>query len=408
MVHFFSANFWMNFSRFFSIGIGMSLTVAFANLLSPEIFGTYKYVLAAASLVAAFSLNGFSSALMRAVAQGKKNVVPAVVRSATIWNIPASIVTFGVSIYYFSQGNSDLGFAFLFIAVSNATINGLGSTKGVWASVGNFKTPALAGLPRALVSSGVILLTIILTQDVVWILFAYFGLNILLSWIGYLWMLRKLKIQGSNDGVPETLRYGKQMSLLAFFQLAGAQLDQLLMWHFTDPATLALYALAIGPLNEAKNFINNFFAVSFHKIASKTHEELHRAIPFRLRQLFLMCVVLSVAYVALVPLLFTVLFPAYEESILVSQVLAITILFLPRGLIDVFFVTHGEIKKRSAVILGCQIFRFVLLCTLIPLWGLWGAVGAAIISELVAFLVYIIAFSLTKKSSAATFNSPQV
>jgi len=399
MVHFFSANFWLNFSRIISVGTGMLLTVAFANLLTPEQFGTYKYAIASAGFVATFTLNGLGAAVMRAVAQGKKNVVPAVVRTAIFWSIPASIATLGISFYYFAQGNSDLGYIFLFIAISNTFATGLGTTKGIWVGLGDFKTPAIYGIPRILVPFIIILLTIVITKNVVWIVLAYFASSTIASWLGYLWMLRRLKIHGSPEHVAETIRYGKQMSVLAFFQIGAGQIDQLLLWHFTTPATLALYALALGPMGEAKNLINNFLSVSFRKIASKTEEVLYKTLTLRLWQMFWVCAVMTAGYIVLVPFLFTYLFPKYIDAILVSQILALSILLLPRGLIDTFFVTHGQVKKRSAVILTSQGVRFALICGLIPLFGLWGAVAAILLSELSTAIIYLIVYLQGRKNA---------
>lgn len=395
MVHFFSINVWLNVSRIFSIGTGMLLTISFANILSPEVFGTYKYVIASAGFIATFSLNGLTTSIMRAAAQGKTSVIPAVVNYGIRWSIPTSLVALGMSGYYFVHSNSDLGFAFLFIAITNSISNGIGSTKGVWYAVGQFKEGTLFGIPKILIPFTVILITLWSTQNVVWILLAYFASNLLISWASYLWMLRWLHIKKTSDSDPdvkETILYGKQLSLLGFFQLAGGQIDQLLLWHFTDPATLVLYSLALTPVNEARNLLNNFLPIVFNKIANKTKEELYRILPFRTGQMFLISVVTTIAYITLIPILFTYVFPKYIASTLISQILALIILFVPRGLIDTFFITHGEVGKRSKIILIGQSIKFILLCTLIPLFGVWGAVWATILNEIVLSFAYWLLF----------------
>jgi O-antigen/teichoic acid export membrane protein len=389
MVYFASGNFWLNFGRIISIGTGLLLTVAFANFLTPEAFGTYKYVLAAAGFVGTFSLTGLGTALMRAVAQGKRHVIPAVVKTGMLWNIPASIVAFAIGIYYFVHTNNDLGFAFVFIAFYNTLSGGLGLTKSVWTASGNFKLGTMAGIPRSVFPIAVILLTLLFTKNVVWIVFAYFVSNVVITWILYLWMLRKLHVQASMDDVPETVRYGKQLSFLGFFQIASGQVDQLLLFHFFGPAQLVLYTLGFAPVNEAGGFINNFLTILFNKLAVKTKAEVHETLFFRMRQMFFISCAVVLIYVVLVPFLFKYLFPKYLASAFVSQVLSLTILFQFKGVIDVYYNTHGEIKKRTAVITITQIIEFGLLFTLIPLYGLWGAVAAAILSEALAAITYL-------------------
>lgn len=392
MVYFVGSNFWMNFSRVVSIGTGTLLTVAFANLLSPEQFGTYKYVIAATGLVATFSLSGLTTAVMRAVARGKKHVIPAIVRTAIFWSIPASIAALGASVYYFMHSNNDLGFAFLFIGVTNSVSNGVGVTKGVWQAAGDFKINTLSGIPKIFVPFIIILLTILFTKNIVWILFAYFASNVIMSLGGYYFILWWFGIKDSSKDVQEFVRYGKQMTMLGFFQLASGQIDQLLLWHFTTPATLAIYALALSPVNEAQNLLNNFLSILFPKIATKSAHEVHSVLPLRMRQMFFASCIITLLYIAAVPFLFTYLFPKYLASVFVSQVLAVTILLLPRGIIDTYFVTHGEIKKRSTAILTSQAIEFALFFLLIPLFGLWGAVAATILSEVFIAGIYIIIY----------------
>lgn len=370
----------------------MLLTIAFTNLLTPEQFGTYKYVIAAAGFIGTFSLNGLSTAATRAIAQGRWNVIPALVRTGVLWSLPGSIGALSASAYYFAHANSDLGFAFLFIAITNSIGIGIGSLKGAWQAAGEYRVGMLSGIPKIFVPFLAILLTIIVTKNVVWILFVYFFSNILLSLGGYYFMLWWFNVKGSPQEVAETIRYGKQMTVLGFFQIASGQIDQLLLFHFVGPAQLAIYALALSPVEEAQNLLNNFLTVFFRKIANKTKHEVHETLPLRLRQMFIASIALTVIYIVLIPFLFTYIFPKYEASILVSQILALTILLLPKGVIDTYFLSHAEVGKRSRVILISQMIEFALFFILIPLFGLWGAVAATLASEVIVAVFYLITY----------------
>jgi O-antigen/teichoic acid export membrane protein len=395
MVYFFSSNVWMNLGRVVAIATGLTLTTAFANLLSPESFGVYKYVLAAASLVGAFTLNNVSGALMRAIAQGKQHVTPGVVRTMMLWSIPASIVSCAIGVYYLLQGNSTLGYGFLFIAVFNILSNGYGLAKSVIIAKGEFGKSFLYSLPRTIFPVVVVIATLLVTKNIIWLLAAYFFSNAFASWVQYLWTIHRFNIRGSNQDVEETVRFGKHLSVLGFFVLVSGQVDQLLLFHFSGGTELALYALALAPVREAHNLLNNFLSVLFPKLAAKSKEDARKGLSLRLKQLTFIAAALTLVYIALVPFLFTYLFPKYAASILVSQVLALIVLFQPRGVIDAYIVAHGEIKKRYVAVLSSQAVEFVLFCTLIPLFGLWGAVWATVLSEAGAALsLYLIYRSL--------------
>ena len=70
MVYLAKGGFWTGVKRVFGIPLGIGLSIALANLLTPEDFGVYKFVLAFAGIITAFSLTGMSTAVMQAVAQG--------------------------------------------------------------------------------------------------------------------------------------------------------------------------------------------------------------------------------------------------------------------------------------------------------------------------------------------------
>ena len=392
MVYLASGTAWLNAGRIISLASGMLLTVGFANLLSPDAFGTYKYLIAVAALVGTFSFNTMGSAVQRYVAQNKKNVIPALVRITILSNIPASIVVAGIAVYYFLHGNDPLAIEFLIIAFITPLLNGVGLSKSILLGAGDFKVLTLTGIPRTIIPIALLIATLFVTHNVIYIFLVYMLSNTIASWALYRWSVKHLDIYASPEHVSEAIRFGTHMSVLGFFMLLSGQLDQLLLWHFTSPATLAVYALALAPASEAKNFLDNFLSLAFPKIASKGKEEARRILPLRLRQMFLSSIVVTILYILLIPFLFKLLFPKYLASIVVSQVLALLIIFQPRGIIDVLFTAHGEVKSRYSIILISQGVELALFCFLIPVFGLWGAVAGTVLSEAGATIVYIFVY----------------
>lgn len=398
MVYLASGNFWLTGGRVLSVGTGMILTVAFANLVSPDVFGTYKYVLATAGLVGVFSLNGMNGTVQRFIAQGKKHVVPALFRITILSGIPASLAIAVAAGYYFVQGNATLGWSFLFIALTNPLLNGFALGKSILQGTGDFKGLTIWSVPRTALSVALLVATLLLTKNVVIILFVYFASNFAIGLLGYRWAMRRTDIQPSERDVPEALRFGWHMSLLGFFGAGVGYLDQLLLWHFTDPATLVVYTLALKPIQEVNNFFNNFTTMGFLKMAAKSRHDAYRALPFRLFQLFGASVAAMCLYVILVPILFWILFPQYTSAIVVSQVLALTIILQPRALVEQLFFAHGETRKRTISTVTSQMARLALVFFLIPVYGLWGAVYAYIASEFFAAVITLLTFRLAPRT----------
>jgi len=370
----------------------MGLTVAFANLLPPEVYGTYKYVIAASGFVAAFSLNSMNQSVMRSVAKGDIGVVPGLIRTSMLWSLPASAVTLALSAYYFGHSNTTLAFGFVFIAITNVLSNGYGLSKSMLVAIGDFRSNTFFGFPRAVLSILIVLVTLLVTRNVVWILFAYFATNTYMGWSQYRYTMKKLGGQESKEGLKEAINFGKHMSVLGFFVLISGQIDQLLLFHFAGAAVLAVYALALAPVQEAQNLIINFSTIIFPKLARKTKEEVRKSLPLRLKQLSFLSMLGTIGYIICVPFLFKYLFPKYLASVLISQVMALTILFQGKGVLESLLIAHGEVKKRYVTLLSSQAIEFALFCILIPLFGLWGAVWGTVLAEAGAALTLYIMY----------------
>lgn len=392
LVSFAKGNLWLLGGRVVAVACGMVLTYLFANLLDQATFGTYKYVLASAAVIGAFSLNGMNGAVLRAAAQGKESTVPSAVRRTFIWSLPASVLALGVSLYYFSADNSILGFGFLFIAFTNALMNATGLAKAVLLGVGDFRAHALSSFPRNVVPILVVGASLLVTKNLVIILLAYFASNALSAWVLQYWTLRRLRIKASDEHTHETIRLGKHLSVLGFFMLLSSQLDHLLLWHFVGPAAVAVYALAIAPVLQVRTLLDNFLTVAFPKLASKSRSEVAQTLSLRVRQLFLVSGVTALLYLAMVPYLFQILFPQYLESVTYTYVLALIILLQPRGLFDSLLLVEGDVRKRYRVVIGTQVFRILLLFLLIPFYGIWGAVIATAVAEAATALAFALAY----------------
>lgn len=398
MVYFARSNFWLTLGRIIAVASGFSLTIAFANLLSPTNFGTYKYVLAAAGIISALSLNGLGAAVLRSVGKGKKHVVPKTFKIGVIWSIPASIMALCGSLFYFINGNIQLGTAFVFIAVTNPFLSNLGISKVLFSGIGDFKQATLFNIPRTVVPVLAIIITLFATQNVLAVLFVYFLSNAITGWVIYKISLKKLAISEKTEGVQETVQYGKHLSILGGIQIITNYIDQLLLWHFVGPVALATYAIAFGPTREMRTFIDNIAAIAFPKFAAKNAQTAVKNIPRRTKQLFILLLGITILYIIIAPFLFKIFFPKYISAIFISQLLVISILFQPRNLADILLFAHGGVKDRYIITIPSQIIKLILLLILIPTFGLMGAVSAILLSELGSVFVIVYAYKRFSKS----------
>ena len=126
-----------------------------------------------------------------------------------------------------------------------------------------------------------------------------------------------------------------------------------------------------------------FSTLAFPKMAEKSlkEENIKKSIFDKFLKLFLISIPLAIFYILFSPFLFKIFFPAYQESISYSQVLALILIFSPFHFLATTFL--AEAKKRELYILNFapQILKIALFFILIPLFGIWGGVFSILISQ---------------------------
>src|SRR3989338_3757032 len=75
MVYLVKGNSWLILSQVVSILASLAVDVAFANLITPEEYGNYKYVFSLAGIISAFTLSGLTVAVLRATARGHEGTL---------------------------------------------------------------------------------------------------------------------------------------------------------------------------------------------------------------------------------------------------------------------------------------------------------------------------------------------
>ena len=397
MVYFASGNFWLITSRVIGVGSGVLLTIAFANLISPTAFGTYKYILSIAGIIGAFSLTGLNHAVMRAVAQGNTSVIHVAFRINMMWSVPASLLALMGGIYYFVQGNVILATGLALIALTNPFLNSFIFSKSLLIGLQKFKVNALYNVPRSLIPVSSLIIVLFLSENIILIILTYFLSNLIAGIITYKLAVNKYakKSDQSVENIAltnEVVTYGKHLSVVGIITQIAGYIDQFLLWHFVGPIQLAIYIFALAPVREIKNFSENFFPLIFPKFAVKTRESIKEVMPLRLKQVFIFSAIMAGLYILAAPLIFRVFFPQYLSSVLGSQLLALAIILQPKGLIDVFITAHGRVKERYVYTITTSVSRIILLAILIPLYGFMGAIFATITAEIISAMVLLILY----------------
>ena len=169
-------------------------------------------------------------------------------------------------------------------------------------------------------------------------------------------------------------------------------LDKFLLWHFLGPVQVATYTLAVAPVKQFSALVGKLRDLMFPKIAEKNISYLKNNIYGKMMKLFILVIFITGTYIFLAPYLFSVVFPKYPESILYSQLFAITFVFYPQIFLTTTFSAHAKIKERYKISLVTSIGRIILLLIFVPLFGIMVVIISYITIKAISFMVSLFLF----------------
>ena len=397
MLYLTKGGFWLVLGHIIQIASGLVLAVAFANLLPKETFGTYQFIMSMAVIISAFTLTGMGTAITRAVAQGSEGALRAGLRAQMRWSSAMVFVGAALAAYYYLNGNTVLGSSFLIAGAFSPFATGFGLSKSYLIGKQLFRESALLGLSRKLLPVLAVLAAVYLTQDVVTLVLVYFLSNTLSAGMLYALVVRRYRLPDTKE--QDMVSYSKHLSALRIFSEIINQADKILVWVFLGAAPLAAYSLAQLPVTQLRQVFKLSSSLTFPKFSTMDFATTKKFLPHKVRVFLLVTVVVVVIYILLAPLFFTTLFPAYPESILLSQVLSLLILSKPRSLYGQVFTAHKMKRQQYITSISSNILKLVLLIVLLPLYGVWGAVYALLGTHLYLNIITRYLFAVAGKKN---------
>lgn len=387
------SGFWLTFSQIFSSFAALAISIIFANYVSKDTYGLYKYVLSIVGILSISSLYGIDTALSQAIARNfDGSFVPALKRKI-LWGFIGSAVGFGISFYYYIQMNNLLAFSVLAASILMPFMNGFDTYNSVLAGKRQFKRFSFYNAWSQIITTILIIAAILLSKNAIVIISVYFLANTLVN----LYFLRKtLKNNTLNNLVdPETMSYGNHLSVMDIINTIANQLDKILVFHYFGAIELAVYSMAVAPTEQIKGLLKNINFMAMPKFATRTKEEIKIDMRPKLIQLGIFSLVIVIAYIIFAPTAFHYLFPKYLDSVAYSQVVAISIV---ASILGTFMYTalkaQASTKELYEYNIYTNLFSIIVLSIGIAYWGLWGAIIARVIGR---FFLFGFSYYLIKK-----------
>lgn len=367
------SGFWLSLGQIYASLLALALSIFFANFVSKEIYGQYKFILSATGILGALSLTGMGNVVIQGVAKGSEGVLKKAVNLSLKWGTIIVAMGLSSSIYYFINKNSILGFSFVIASLSLPLINAFSLYGGYLSGKKNFKMSTVYwAVSQTIISIGVILISIF-TKNILSLVIVYFSASAGVAVWSYFHVLSKYKPNHVQD--ETIMSYGKHMSFINFFGTLSNQLDKILVFHFLGATQVAIYVFSQAIPEQIKGSFKNLFAIALPKYATLSDSDLRKSILKKTNQLTVISILIVVFYITISPFIFTLLFPKYLESVVYSQIYMLGLIAIPGiSLFGVYFQIKKDARTMYKLSMTSNIVTTLLTFILIYKYGIKGAV----------------------------------
>ncbi len=377
---------WLTIGQVFAAGSSFALSVVFANVLTKDTYGSYKFILSATSIISTFSLTGMGTAVIQAAAQGREGTLAKGVRINLTWGGLIVALAVAVAGYYYWSGAHILAFAFFLAGVFIPFTNAYSLYSSLLNGRKNFRASTIYWSIGQLLQVGSLIIVAFIHPTVLALITTYFAVAAITNAFFYSYVIKQ---SPPNDIVDDKLiNYGKHLSLMNFINALANQLDKLLVFHFVGPIQLANYAFAFAIPEQIKGSYKNLFNMALPRYASHSKEALRASVLDKMLRLTVLTAGLVLAYILVAPLVFNLFFPKYMESVMYSQLYALGLLTIPGiSLFATYFQVQQATKTLYKLNMISNVITIALGIVLISRYGVLGAVIENTISWIVMLLI---------------------
>ncbi len=397
MLYMAQGGFWLTLAKGVGMFSSLLLAIAMANLIPPEVFGTYKFVLSAAGIIGAFSLAATGTAIIQAVARGYEGALRSGIVSYLTWSVGMVFISCAAALYYLLNDNNTLALSFLLVAVCNPILIGFSFFSQFISGKKDFRTQSLFDSIADFIPTLILVAALFFTENPVLIIFVYFVAGTTINLVLHYATIRKYRPNVAID--PETIPYAKHLSLMAIMGKIGENIDKILVFHYLGAVPLAIYAFAQTPVAQLKLLNDIPVKLALPKLSERNFLELKKSLPRKIFLLVGIMIVLVAAYILVAPLLFKLLFPKYVGAVIYTQILALSLILAPGSIFSDALTAHMKKKELYIAQTILPITKIGLFLLLLPPFGIWGAVWATLISQCITFMLFAYLFWQAKQET---------
>jgi O-antigen/teichoic acid export membrane protein len=385
----------------FGIGVVGSLAtmIAFGNLLPRENYGVYNYLLSLGSSLAFLTLSGTGIAVIRAVARGYENIIPAALKLQLRYNLFALATIASVGSYYLYKGNYVFGISLFLLAVAYPFSEAFHIYEQVLTGKKRFDLLAKINGLTMLLASFSMVATLFFTDDVLVIISVFAFMNLVPNMLAYRFAVKDIdSSEPKSEIVSEMRRTSFHLTGAGLIGVIAAYIDKILLFQVAGPVTLAVYGFAIAGPERLKGLIKSWISIALPSLAERSTQEIKSVFYKRVLLALAMGGAVAAVYIIFSPYLFQLLLPKYLDAILYSRFYALGLIFVPVTVyIGSIFTSQNMLKATYAQGIGSQILRIALFSLFCYLWQIWGLVAASILANLLSSFYSVLIWEIESR-----------
>jgi O-antigen/teichoic acid export membrane protein len=155
-------------------------------------------------------------------------------------------------------------------------------------------------------------------------------------------------------------------------------IDQLFLFHYVGAVEVAIYNFATGVLDQSKGPLKALDTMIQSRFASQESRSIRDSMRNKMFWLFIASLISVVVYIVAAPYIYKILFPAYTDAVLYSQVYALSLLATFLSPAGSFLSAKKRVKAQYISNIVVSIGQILSIVIGIIYWGLWGLIGARI------------------------------
>ncbi len=373
MVYLAKGGFWLVSGQVAISASSLILSIAFANLLSPELYGTYRYILTIFNFLAIPTLTGINTSLMKSAAQKMDGSLYTAFNTRLQWSIFSTLFGIAIAGYYLIQHDLVLAINILLVSLFAPLFYSCEVYSYYLRGKKLFKHFSLYSSLAIVIPTFTVIGTLFISKNLTIILLSYFIPYTILK--GVFLFITTQQVQSTDITDPGLVSYGKHLSVMGILGVIAQNIDKFLLWHYLGAAQLAVYAFAISPINNIEAVLGKLDLLIFPKIAERNIREIRKTIYEKTFRIFIVVAGIVFLYILCAPFLYTLFFPLYLESVVYSQVIALTLLIsIPLMIMSSVFTAHARVKEKYYLSVIGPTIKILLFILLIPQYGIWGLV----------------------------------